>query len=142
MSFAGVIAIILLSLMLTFIFVFGLKSKGPWGSAWSFFLIVILSLSTVSLWVPPAGPIWLGAAWIDLLITGLLVSFFMSAVTPLKYPKHSGAKNEIFSDSDLYHESEHSKIDDESGNRDILKLGGVFWMLLVVLCALTIMGVV
>ena len=144
MTFAGAIAIILLSLMLTFIFVFGLKSKGPWGSAWSFFTIMILSLSTVSLWVPPAGPLWFGAAWIDLLITGLLVSFFMSALTPVKYHKPSGAKNEVFSDGELYHTLDHHTHEEiaNTDDRDIVKLGRAFWMLLAVLFVLTVSGAI
>jgi hypothetical protein len=83
MNLVTIIAVLLISLLFTVAFVAGMKSRGPWGSAWSFFSIVCLSLAAVSLWIPPAGPLWMGAPWLDLIATGLLVSFVLSAMSGL-----------------------------------------------------------
>ena len=83
MNLVTIIAVLLISLLFTVGFVTGLKSRGPWASGWSFFSIVCLSLTAVSLWIPPAGPLWMGAPWVDLIATGLLVSFVLSALSGL-----------------------------------------------------------
>lgn len=142
MTLTGIIAVILLSVLLTLIFVFGLKTKGPWGSSWSFFIVVILSLSMVSLWVPPAGPTWMGAAWIDLIVTGLLVSFVMSAVTPSRYANTKQVKHDGSPDDDIYDSNAYREKKFGNQNKDIVHVGGFFWMLLLVLCLLIIIGAV
>src|SRR6188768_4305205 len=83
MNLITIIAVLLISLLFTLVFAVGLKSRGPWGSGWSFFSIVCLWLTAVSLWIPPAGPLWFGAPWIDLFVTGLLTSFVLSATSVL-----------------------------------------------------------
>ncbi|MEJ7646371.1 MAG: hypothetical protein WKF87_17370 [Chryseolinea sp.] len=82
MTLPEMIAVSILSGMLTSAFVYGLRTKGPWRSTWSFLLVLVVALSAYSIWAPPAGPVWYGAAWIDLLVTGLFVSIILSAVTP------------------------------------------------------------
>lgn len=142
MTLTGIIAVILLSVLLTLVFVFGLKTKGPWGSSWTFFIVVILSMSMVSLWVPPAGPVWMGAAWIDLIVTGLLVSFVMSAVTPSRYSKTRKGTNDNALEDDGYETSYREEKFDKNQTKDIVRVGGFFWMLLLVLCVLIIIGAV
>ena len=82
MALTEIMAVAVLSIFLTSIFVFGFRTKGPWGNRWSFFLVVIIALSADSIWAPPAGPVWYGVAWIDLLTTGLFVCIILSAMTP------------------------------------------------------------
>ena len=76
------IAVAVLSGLFTSVFVYGLRTKGPWQSTWSFLLVLVVSLSAYSIWAPAAGPVWYGAAWIDLSVTGLFVCVILSAVTP------------------------------------------------------------
>jgi len=82
MALIEIIAVAALSLILTAIFVFALGTKGPWRSTWSFLLVVLIALSADCIWAPPAGPVWYGVAWIDLLLTGLFVCIILSAMTP------------------------------------------------------------
>jgi len=82
MALTEMIAVAILGSLLTATFVFGLRTKGPWRSTWSFLLVVIVALTAESIWAPPAGPVWFGAAWIDLLLTGLFVCIILSAMTP------------------------------------------------------------
>ena len=138
----GIVAIIIASILFTSVFVFGLRTKGPWGSGWSFFIIIALTLSAVSVWVPPAGPIWYGAPWIDLLITGLLISFILSAVTPShsEYRRRMYESDVLSGDgsipehgSDNYHNHSHQQ-------KPLITAGSFFWMLLLLLCVLIIVG--
>ena len=141
MTIIGILAVLLFSLLFTSVFVFGLGAKGPWGSGWTFFVIIALVLSTVTLWVPPAGPVWYGAAWVDLLITGLLISFILSAVTPSHDENFNGdvmpgdTHTKAHGGSVAYHKHTHQR-------KALFTTGSFFWMILLFLCAMIILGAV
>lgn len=80
--YSGLIAALLIALVLTFISVFFLRRKGPWGSAWTFFLVLFLALWAVSIYIAPAGPIYYGVAWAPLLIAGILLAVLLIASMP------------------------------------------------------------
>ena len=159
MNLITIIAVLLTSLLFTIVFVAVLKCRGPWGSGWTFFTIVCLWLAAVSLWIPPAAPVWFGAPWIDLMLTGLLVSFVLSA-TSIDPSDASGvfetdsgraAEEETNPTGSLGTTGEVQQKPGEASNDSIhlrempaqhitLRSGGVFWMLLLCLCALIIIG--
>ncbi|MGC3943544.1 MAG: hypothetical protein QM762_03245 [Chryseolinea sp.] len=166
MNTITIIAILLMSLFFTIAFVVVLKSRGPWGSGWSFFTINLLWLAAVSLWIPPAGPVWYGAPWIDLFVTGLLLSFLLSAtpgatsssniptddlsddnnsdITKQSSSGPHGASNSttVAIHSEAKKDAEFSNVENHTASRSRITLnaGGVFWMLLLCLCALIIIG--
>jgi len=163
MNLITIIAVLLTSLLFTVVFCSVLKCRGPWGSWWTFFTIVSLWLTAVSLWIPPAAPIWFGAPWIDLLMTGLLVSFVLSATSidsstsrsifqtdpsgmddvvskndVTKQPQgRDNASNDLGPSGDLIQSP-----DSDAVQKGGFHTGGVFWMLLLCLCALIIIGAV
>jgi hypothetical protein len=160
MNLITIIAVLLTSLLFTTVFVAVLKCRGPWGSGWTFFTIVCLWLAAVSLWVPPAAPVWFGAPWIDLMLTGLLVSFVLSA-TSIDPSTASGvfetgsgsvAEEQTNPTGSIRANSEVNAKPAETSNDSVhlngthghphitFRSGGVFWMLLVCLCALIIIG--
>lgn len=156
MNVATIISIVVISLLFTLLFVVKLKSKGPWGSGWTFFTIVILWLAAVSLWIPPAGPVWLGVAFLDLLLTALLISFVLSA-TSIEFTHADRWRqeqvNNLPRESDAFppsvtNNNALSSHDTNIGNEQpgsalfTLRTGGVFWMLLAFLSTLIIIGAV
>ena len=165
MNLITIIAVLLISLLFTLVFAVGLKSRGPWGSGWSFFSIVCLWLTAVSLWIPPAGPLWFGAPWIDLFVTGLLTSFVLSATSVLsakstRSSSPSDHSNPANKDMVTSERGKHRQALTDSKSHDTtaagdptyqdlftnkkvsLRTGGFFWMLLLCLCALIIIGAV
>ncbi|MEO5979287.1 MAG: hypothetical protein ABIS36_05540 [Chryseolinea sp.] len=141
MSLIGIVAIIVFSILFTGIFVFGFRTKGPWGSGWTFFAVIALTLSTVTLWVPPAGPVWYGAAWFDLLITGLLISFILSAVTPSQVEYRSMPyKSDVLPPDDEMGLDHTLNFQKQDHHRNSAIAAGGFWMLLLFLCVLIIIG--
>lgn len=153
------IAVLLVSLLFTFVFVVGLRSKGPWGSGWTFFTITCLCLVAVSIWIPPAAPLWFGAPWIDLLMTGLLVSLMLSAISLDRASDH---RDTLVGNERLGSEKSYEGIREKlvgrslhsydttfpqhrettlTQHRNLMRTGGLFWMLLLCLCALIIIGV-
>lgn len=155
MNLITIISVLAISLLFTILFVVILKSKGPWGSGWTFFTIVSLWLAAVSLWIPPAGPVWFGVAVIDLVLTALLISFVLSATSI--DPTHSNSwqadqVNELSTESDTGQET-GTPASKKTFVRDLgtepslnsmltFRTGGLFWMLLLCLGTLIIIGAV
>jgi hypothetical protein len=80
--YPGLIAALVISSFLTIISVFLLRKKGPWGSAWTFFLVIFLVLWAVSIYLAPVGPTYQGVSWAPLIIAGILLSLLLIAAMP------------------------------------------------------------
>lgn len=80
-----VIAIIFFAIIIGALFFFGLRRTGPWGSFWSFILILFLGMWLVQIWVVPYGPQYWGVAWLDLLLVGFLLALLLAAASPTRY---------------------------------------------------------
>jgi hypothetical protein len=85
--YPGLFAAALISLILTVASVFFLGKRGPWGSIWTFFLVLFLTLCTVSIYIAPIGPVYWGVAWIPITIAGIIVTILLIAAMP--HPVHS-----------------------------------------------------
>jgi hypothetical protein len=81
-SYAGLMAAALIALVLSVTAVFFLGKKGPWGSLWTFFLILFLAIWTVSIYMAPIGPMYWGIAWVPLTIAGLILTTLLIAAMP------------------------------------------------------------
>ena len=82
MVYSGLFAAALVSLILTVVSVFFLKRRGPWGSIWIFFLVLFLTLGTVSVYITPIGPVYWGVAWFPITIAGILITILLIAAMP------------------------------------------------------------
>lgn len=81
MMYSGLIASLIVAIVFTVIVV-ALGRRGPWGSAWTFFLVVFLSLWIVSIYMKALGPVYFGVAWLPLLIAGTLLALLLAAAIP------------------------------------------------------------
>ena len=81
-AYPGLFAAALIALVLTAVSVFFLGRRGPWGSMWTFFLVLFLALSTVSVYVAPIGPVYWGIAWIPIVVAGIIVTILLIAAMP------------------------------------------------------------
>src|SRR6056297_1118331 len=86
MTALEIIGIVLIALIIGSIFYYGFKKTGPWGSFWSFILIIFLGTLFVDAWAEPVGPLWYDVAWVDLIFFGLIFAFFLAAATPVAKP--------------------------------------------------------
>jgi hypothetical protein len=111
------------------IFYYGLRRRGPWGSLWSFLLVLFLGIWMVAIWIEPIGPVWYDAAWLDLLVVGLILALLLAAATPYT---PNGRKNR----SDVIGEGE---VRGEE-NTSVVAVGIFFWLLMFLLLALIIIG--
>ncbi|HKK40474.1 MAG TPA: hypothetical protein VJ949_13720, partial [Cryomorphaceae bacterium] len=87
MTAIEVIGIVVIALLIGAIFFYGFKNTGPWGSLWSFILIIFLGVLFVDVLAEPVGPLWYGVAWFDLIFVGFLFAFLLAAATPTRPPR-------------------------------------------------------
>lgn len=81
-AYSGLFAAALIALILAVVCVFFLGHKGPWGSLWTFFLVLFLALSMVSIYAAPIGPVYWGVAWIPITVAGILMTILFISAMP------------------------------------------------------------
>lgn len=114
-----------LAAIITFIFRKFLSARGPWGSFWTFFTIVLLAVLASDLWIGPIGPYYADVYWLPPLIVGVLIAFLLSATTP---PGKPLTRNEKLSGEKL------------EGQETAVVIGNFFWFLLVLMLILVVLG--
>lgn len=122
--YSGLVAALLISAFLTVISVFLLRKKGPWGSAWTLFLVVFLTLWAVSIYLAPVGPIYQGVAWVPLIIAGILLTLLLIASMP-------GANE--WRDESMEKERAPKKVTEAKASK-------LFWILIVLLAMAVMIG--
>lgn len=83
-----IVAAVSIAILISLIFFYALSARGPWGSLWSFFLIILLLVWGASLWVSPVGPVYWGVAWAPLIFIAIVVAVLLAAIpTSGSHPK-------------------------------------------------------
>lgn len=125
MTFATIIGIILLALLISVIFFYGFKSHGPWGTFWTYFLVLFFGVWITALWVNPVGPLYWGIAWFDLIFVGVLLALILAAASPLS--------SKDFEDPEV-------KVTSERYDRQGAVVGAFFWIMLLFFILAVIAG--
>lgn len=76
-----VLGAIIVAVVISSIFYFAVDARGPWGSFWTFFAIVLVVVWAASLWIVPFGYIYWEIAWIPLFFIGLVIAFLLAALS-------------------------------------------------------------
>jgi hypothetical protein len=88
MIFSDLLFVLLITLVLTAVFVVGFRKQRTGHIIAMFFIILFLATWAVGLWIVPVGPKVLGVPWVSYLIAGLLLALLLTALVPLaKSPK-------------------------------------------------------
>jgi hypothetical protein len=117
---------VLVAFGISALFTFGLRVRGPWGSFWTFFIVLFLIVWAADVWITPIGPFWAGIYWFPPLAVGLLIALLLAASTPT-------ASNQEFRE-----QPETPKVKEESAS---IALGMFFWIVLVLLIAAVVTGI-
>lgn len=132
MIFIEIIAVLILALLITALFSFGLRTKGPWGNFWTFFLVLVCGIWIVAIWAEPVGPVWYGAAWIDFIFVGVLLALILAAATPPSHP------NSI---RPTMNRTKMEEYDEESTEPDTISaIGAFFWIMLLIFLIAIVAG--
>lgn len=126
-----VLGIIIFALIIGSLFFYGFKKRGPWGSFWSFILILFLGMWAVDLWVTPYGPQYWGIAWFDMLFVGFLFAFLLAAATPTHYDR---LKKRNLTEKEL------AEAQQEEAIGSSVAIGIFFWFMLLFFIVLLVIG--
>ncbi len=118
---------ILLALLVGGFFYYVFKYTGPWGSFWTFVLVLIVAGVAASAWIDPVGPILYDIAWVPILVVMLLFALFLAAATPTRYRSKTPARGSTGEAS----EEEYP----------VLAISAIFWVFLIALAIAAIIGV-
>jgi hypothetical protein len=125
---------LVLAFLLALLFSGLTKGAGPKSHFWALFVIFGLSIWVASIWLTPAGPIWYGVAWVDLLVIGLLLVLLVGAASGAgRYPTVSRSSYSEEEEVDLVAES-------KKDTTAITMFGVFFWIFVASLVALAIIG--
>ena len=114
MTLTEILLVIIGAVIVGVLFYYIFKTTGPWGTFWSFLLILILAGLAANAWVAPMGPMYGGISWIPTLFVMLLFALFLAAATPTHgYPR-----------------AEVPKTGTSRGERAGIALSAFFWLLL------------
>ena len=125
MIFFGLLYLIGIAVLITFIFTKLLRVRGPWGSFWTFFSIILLAVLASDLWIAPVGPYYGDIYWLPPLVVGIIIAFLLAATSPPK--KRSTELEEPF----------YQVVEDHPG---AIALGAFFWFLLILMLLLVVAG--
>lgn len=128
MIYTEFLVIVAIALLISAVFVFIFKAPGPWGSFWTFFLILLLGLLAGALWIRPVGLKGSNVAWLVLLVVGTMIALVMSVVNTQSTRKN---KRNAISGKIVYDDPDPTA-----------KVSAIFWVLLVLLLAAIFTGVV
>ena len=98
MVFSDLLFVLLITLVLTAIFVVGFRRQRTGQIIAMFFVILFLATWAVGLWIVPVGPKVFGVPWVSYLIAGLLMALLLTALVPLA--KSRRAKDETTTESE------------------------------------------
>jgi len=121
---------ILISIVLAFVvgafFYYLFKYSGPWGSFWTFIIILVLAGIAASAWIEPVGPVIYDVAWLPILAVVILFALLLAAASPprqsTKYPERENIP-----------ETTEEEL-------PVLAISTIFWIFLVVLMVAAIVG--
>lgn len=135
MWFAELLAAFLIALVFSFILVALFGRDRTTGGAWPFFLffflILMLAVWAGGRWVVPFGPVAWGIAWLPLLFVGFFVALLIAAVLASE-----GRVRRRVPPS----ETATTRAETEAPATSRAALGGFFWLLLLVLAIVILIG--
>jgi hypothetical protein len=110
---------------ITFVFTVFLRSKGPWKNAWSFFAVVLLSVLVAGMLTDFDQPAGRYTFWLWPFTSGLIMALLLAATTRRLKPMN---------------EEQHKKWTKLNIQRIAPVLNGLFWLAVLLLLTLFIMG--
>lgn len=132
-ALGGVFGAIIIAIFISLIFYFALGARGPWGTFWTFFLVLLFVIWAASLWIAPIGPVYWGIAWIPLFFVGLVFALLLAAIPASREEDIEATRTDV----DLSQEEIERR---RETNRTAATVSGFFWVFLVILLIAIIFG--
>ncbi len=124
--FAEILISITLALVVGLFFYYLFKYTGPWGSFWTFIIVLVLAGIAASAWIEPIGPVIYDVAWVPILAVVLLFALLLAAASPPRHRTRNQPREDLQKTTDK--------------ELPILAISTIFWLFLVVLMIAAIAG--
>jgi hypothetical protein len=142
MHVTAIIAAVLIALLISGIFVFIFRTRGPWGNFWAFFIILFLVIWAGAIWTVPAGPQYAGVSWLPLLLIGLIMALILAAALPSsgrKSPRLRHTRDSHLEEVPLRRDKPGPLVSTDESTTSA-GISAFFWILLVVLVLVVTIG--
>ncbi|MFW6222112.1 MAG: hypothetical protein ACOC3T_00725 [Bacteroidota bacterium] len=127
MTFLEALLVIIAAVAIGALFYFVFKSTGPWGTFWTFLLVLILAGLVAEAWITPFGPVYYGIAWVPTLFVIILFALLLAAATPSRREEH------IIEEKETRLPPGESRRAREAGEATAAVVGIFFWFLIIFL---------
>lgn len=129
----GLIAVLLSAFFFVLIAELVFRRRKLWGAAWTFFLVIVLTLWSTTLYMRVVGPAYWGVASIPLIFGGLLLARFVLAC----FPGHEQTNEGNTRVTDFFKP-------EQSGARSdsVPTVGKIFYLLIFLLAMVSMMAMV
>lgn len=84
MVYLDVLYALIISILISVVFVYGFRREGPWQGFFIFFLIIFLAAWAGGIWLAPTRTSIRGMYWLPFLMVGLIFALLLAAATPPK----------------------------------------------------------
>ncbi len=125
MFFREFLAAFVIAALVVALFALVFRRTGPWAGLGWFFLVVFLGAWAVGVWATPVGPAAVGIVWLPFAIGALVLALLIAALSP--------------PDRQAVPPSNPGRGPGE-GFQATLALGAFFWIFVVLLIALIVVG--
>ncbi len=123
MTFFEMLLAIVGAVLIGLVFYFLFRVSGPWGSLWTFLIVLILVALAAEIWITPVGPEYQGFAWIPTLFVVLIFAILLAAASPpRKEPKAT-------------------EVDKTGMDESVVALSAFFWIFLLFLLIAVLIGI-
>ncbi len=128
MTLVQIIFTILAAIFIGTLFYYVFKFSGPWGTLWSFLLVLIAAGLAGAAWIEPVGPVFYDIAWFPIIFVIVAFAILLAAVTPPNIRR--GLESDEEGSGTLRKEAPY------------VVLSGFFWIFLVLLIFVAILGII
>lgn len=138
----GILAAIVIAILISALFYFAFNARGPWGSLWTFFLVLLLVVWAASLWIRPIGPVYWGVSWVPLIFIGLIFALLLAAIptyddeTEVRLPEEDVVIDETHPES---RRTEIERRREAAGAA--VAVGWIFWTFIIFLLIAIFIGI-
>jgi hypothetical protein len=123
-----ILFVTLMAIIIGSLFYHVFKYSGPWGSFWTFILVLILAGLASATWVRPIGPTYWNISWIPVIFVIVLFALLLAAASPPSTRKKEMLEEEQVPTS-------------PQANPAVIAVSFLFWVFIIFLLVAAIWGI-
>lgn len=123
MTFLGILLTVFSAVIVSVIFYYVFKTRGPWEDFWIFLLILTLVGLAAGKWLVKEGPVMWDVAMVPMLLAIIIFALLLGAASPQRKS---------------YAEQDNLKQETALKDRNAATFGALFWLFLVIILGIIV----